>query len=146
MDPQNGVSVPVVGQFYTVLATMLFLILNGHLILVDTLVQSFKTMPIGAFSLQPEKLWQIVLWSKWIFIAALAIALPSITALLLVNVAFGVMTRASPQLNIFAVGFPITILLGFIAILASLPYFVPKFQEILNQAFSFMRHDVVGVS
>jgi flagellar biosynthetic protein FliR len=146
MDPQNGVSVPVVGQFYTVLATIIFLILNGHLILVDTLVGSFKTMPIGDYSLLPEKLWLVVLWSKWMFIAALVIALPAITSLLLVNVAFGVMTRASPQLNIFAVGFPITILLGFIAMFASLPYFVPKFQEILNQAFHFMRHDVVGVS
>ena len=146
MDPQNGVSVPVVGQFYTVLATIIFLILNGHLILVDTLVGSFKSMPIGDYSLLPEKLWLVVLWSKWMFIAALVIALPAITALLLVNVAFGVMTRASPQLNIFAVGFPITILLGFIAMFASLPYFVPKFQEILNQAFHFMRHDVVGVS
>lgn len=145
MDPQNGVSVPVVGQFYTVLATIVFLVLNGHLVLVDTLVGSFKSMPIGDYSLLPEKLWQVVLWSKWMFIAALVIALPAITALLLVNIAFGVMTRASPQLNIFAVGFPITILLGFIAMLASMPYFVPKLQEMFDQTLYFMRHSVVGV-
>jgi len=146
MDPQNGVSVPVVGQFYTVLATIIFLILNGHLILVDTLIGSFKTMPIGDYSLLPEKLWEVVLWSKWMFISALVLALPAITSLLLVNVSFGVITRASPQLNIFAVGFPITILLGFVAMLVSLPYFVPKFQEILNQSFHFIRHDIVGVT
>ena len=145
MDPQNGVSVPVVGQFYTVLATIIFLILNGHLILVDTLVGSFKTMPIGDYSLLPEKLWQVVLWSKWMFAAALVFALPAITALLLVNIAFGVITRASPQLNIFAVGFPITILLGFIAMMVSLPYFVPKVQEMFDQSFYFLRHGIVGV-
>lgn len=145
MDPQNGVSVPVVGQFYTILATIIFLLLDGHLILIDTLVKSFISMPIGDFSLMPDTLWQVVLWSKWMFVAALVIALPAITALLLVNVAFGVMTRAAPQLNIFAVGFPITILLGFVAMFATLPYFVPKFQEMLNQTLSFLRHDVVGV-
>lgn len=146
MDPQNGVSVPVVGQFYTVLATIIFLIMNGHLILVNTLVGSFKTMPIGGHILLNDKFWQVVLWSKWMFIAALVIALPAITALLLVNVAFGVMTRASPQLNIFAVGFPITILLGFIAMLVSLPYFVPKIQDIFDQTLHFMRHGLVGIS
>jgi len=126
MDPQNGVSVPVIGQFYTILATFVFLILNGHLILVDLLVSSFQTMPVGEFGLSADKIWQLILWSKWIFAAAVVIALPAITALLLVNIAFGVITRAAPQLNIFAVGFPITILLGFIFILVSLPYFVSK--------------------
>jgi flagellar biosynthesis protein FliR len=146
MDPQNGVSVPVVGQFFTVLATIIFLITNGHLILIDTLVGSFKSIPIGGGGLEPEKIWQVILWSKWMFMAALVIALPAITSLLLVNVAFGVMTRASPQLNIFAVGFPITILLGFIVMLASMPYFIPKVQELFDQTFIFMRHGFVGVS
>jgi flagellar biosynthesis protein FliR len=145
MDPQNGVDVPVVGQFYTVLATIIFLITNGHLILVDTLVGSFKSMPIGDHGFFLEKIWQVVLWSKWMFIAALVIALPAITTLLLVNIAFGVMTRASPQLNIFAVGFPITILLGFMAMLASMPYFVPKLQDIFNQTFYFLRHSMAGI-
>jgi len=79
------------------------------------------------------------------FISALVIALPAMTALLLVNIAFGVMTRASPQLNIFAVGFPITILLGFVAMLVTIPYFVPKLQELIDQTFYFMRHGVIGV-
>ena len=145
MDPQNGVAVPVVGQFYTVLATIVFLILNGHLILVDILAGSFNTMPIGSYNFLPEKLWETVIWSKWMFIGAVVIALPAMTALLLVNIAFGVMTRASPQLNIFAVGFPITILLGFIAMFLSIPYFVPKLQELISQTFYFMRHDIAGI-
>lgn len=144
MDPQNGVSVPVIGQFYTILATFIFLALNGHLVLIDTLVGSFQTMPIGQYSLLPEKIWQLLMWSKWIFIAALIIALPAITALLLVNIAFGIMTRAAPQLNIFAVGFPITILLGFVIILVTLPFFIPKIQEIFDQTFLFIRHDFIG--
>ena len=143
-DPQNGVSVPVVGQFYTVLATLIFLIMNGHLVLVNLLVSSFQTLPIGDFGISADKAWQLVLWGKWIFIAAIMIALPAVTALLLVNVAFGVMTRAAPQLNIFAVGFPITIILGFVVMLVSLPYFVPKLQQSFEQVFHFIRFTLIA--
>ena len=143
MDPQNGVSVPVIGQLYTILATLIFLGLNGHLILLDTLVGSFKSLPIGEYNLLPEKIWQMLQWSEWLFAAALSMALPAITALLLVNIAFGVMTRASPQLNIFAIGFPITILLGFVVILMTLPYFAPKVQQLFDQAFFFLKHTLL---
>lgn len=144
MDPQNGVSVPVVGQFYTIMATLIFLVLNGHLVLIDLLVSSFQTLPVGEFGLSIDKIWQFVLWSKVIFVGALMIALPAVTALLLVNVAFGVMTRTSPQLNIFAVGFPITILLGFILILITLPYFIPKLQQLFEHSFNFIRNTLIA--
>ena len=143
MDPQNGVSVPVVGQFYTVLATLVFLVLNGHLLLINVLVSSYQALPIGDFGISPDKLWQLVLWGRWLFAAAVIIALPAITALLLVNIAFGVMTRAAPQLNIFAVGFPITILLGFVIILVSLPYFIPKLQQLFEQVFYFISNTLL---
>lgn len=143
-DPQNGVSVPVVGQLYTIIATLIFLVMNGHLLLVNLLVSSYHTLPIGDFGLSPDKIWQLVLWSKWIFITAVLIALPSLTALLLVNIAFGVMTRASPQLNIFAVGFPITILLGFVVMLITLPYFIPKLQQSFEQVFHFIGSTLIA--
>jgi flagellar biosynthetic protein FliR len=144
MDPQNGVAVPVVGQFYTILATLLFLGLNGHLVLINVLVSSFQALPVGPTGLSADKLWQVVLWSRWLFIAAVTIALPAITALLLVNIAFGVMTRAAPQMNIFAVGFPITILLGFVVMLVSLPYFISQTQELFDQVFYFINHTLLG--
>jgi len=144
MDPQNGVSVPVIGQFYTVLATLVFLVLNGHLVIINVLVSSFQALPVGDTGLSPDKIWQLVLWSKWVFVAAVVIALPAITSLLLVNVAFGVMTRAAPQMNIFAVGFPITILLGFVVMMISLPYFIPKVQQLFDQVFYFINHTLLA--
>lgn len=144
MDPQNGVQVPVVGQFYTIIATLVFLALNGHLVLINVLVSSFQALPIGPTGLSADKLWQLVLWSRWLFITAVTIALPAITALLLVNIAFGVMTRAAPQMNIFAVGFPITILLGFVVMLASLPSFVSKLQQLFDEVFYFINHGLLA--
>lgn len=142
MDPQNGVSVPVIGQFYTIMATLLFLALNGHLLLIEMVATSFHTLPVGA-ELSRGLLLDFALWGKWVFIGALMISLPAILALLIVNIAFGVMTRASPQLNIFAVGFPITIAIGFVVMIMTLSYFSSKFMELLDELFAFLQR-IVG--
>lgn len=138
MDPQNGVSVPVIGQFYTVMATLLFLGMDGHLLLIEMVASSFHSMPVGA-ELSRGVLLDFVLWGKWLFVGALMIALPSIVALLIVNIAFGVITRASPQLNIFAIGFPITIGVGFVMMIVTLPYFSSKFTLLTEELFLFLQ-------
>ena len=137
MDPQNGVSVPVIGQFYTVIAALIFLSLNGHLLLVEMVVHSFNSIPIGG-EISRDLFLNLALWSKWLFIGAIMVALPSIVALLVVNIAFGVMTRSAPQLNIFAVGFPITILFGFVVMILTLPNFLDKFYELINELVLFI--------
>ncbi len=139
MDPQNGISVPVVGQLYTILATLIFLLLNGHLVLIQVLVESFHIVPVGSVGLSREGIWQLVAWGTWVFAGAVLIALPAIAALLLVNIAFGVLTRAAPQLNIFAVGFPVTIIIGFAVMTVTLPHFLPKFTQLTDSVFMMLR-------
>lgn len=142
MDPQNGVSVPVVGQFYTIMATLLFLAMNGHLLLIEMVATSFHSLPVGA-ELSRGVLLDFALWGKWLFIGALMIALPAILTLLIVNIAFGVMTRASPQLNIFAVGFPITIGVGLVVMMMTLSYFSSKFSQLMDELFLFL-HKIIS--
>ncbi len=144
VDPQNGVQVPVVSQYYVVTATLIFLTLNGHLVLFETLIESFSTLPVGAGGIEREALWQLALWGGHMFAGAVLIALPAVASMLLVNLAFGVITRAAPQLNIFAVGFPMTLILGFMLIMLSLPSLTPKFIEILVDAYELMRRLGVG--
>jgi len=131
-DPANGITVPVISQFYTVLATLIFLILNGHLIMIDVLVESFTIIPITDYSQVSNGLWKLILWSGWVFTGAVLIALPAVGALLLVNIAFGVMMRAAPQLNIFTIGFPISLMLGLLFIMLTLPVFSNQFINILD--------------
>lgn len=142
MDPANGVTVPVISQLYSVMATLVFLALNGHLILIEVLVMSFEILPVSTTGIGPGGLWLLLSWAGWIFKGAMLIALPAVSAMLLVNIAFGVMMRAAPQLNIFAVGFPVTLMLGFIFILVSLGMFVPQFTGMLDDAFLLMRNVV----
>jgi len=133
-DPANGVTVPVVSQFYIILATLLFLALNGHLVLIDVLAESFTMLPVSMQGISPDGLWVLITWSSWIFTGAVLISLPVVVALLLINIAFGVMMRASPQLNVFAVGFPLTLTFGFIFMWASLDIFLPQFNNLIEAA------------
>lgn len=136
VDPQNGVQVPVVSQYLLILATLIFLSLDGHLILIETLVKSFELFPVG-LQPWPENLpGHVMNWISHIFSGALLLALPSVATILLVNIAFGVMTRTAPQINVFSVGFPITIIVGFIMILISLPTIIPLLQGLLEDSFA----------
>ena len=138
VDPQNGNQVPIIGQFYLLLATLLFLAMDGHLLMIAGLAESFVWLPVGAGGIQPDKLWQLVHWSGVMLATAVLIALPAMVSMLVVNLGFGVMTRAAPQLNIFAVGFPVMIIIGVIVIMLSLEGFAPHMIRLFNDAIDMM--------
>lgn len=135
VDPTTGVSVPVVSQFYLVISTLLFLTLGGHLVLIEMLIDSFHTLPIGSVGMERSDIWSILAWSSRIFSAGLLMAMPAIASLLMVNIAFGVVTRAAPQLNIFAVGFPITLVLGLLLMWVTLPSVLSNFTNLLAESY-----------
>jgi flagellar biosynthetic protein FliR len=127
LDPLHGAQTPVLGQFYTLLVTMTFLALNGHLRLIEILVEG------------PDGLWTVVQWGSTLFSGALSIALPGVTALMIVNLAFGVMSRAAPTLNLFAVGLPVSLVFGLVIILTGLPTVQSGFARLLEQALMLVR-------
>ncbi|VAW66331.1 Flagellar biosynthesis protein FliR [hydrothermal vent metagenome] len=144
VDPANGVQVPVISQFLIVMATLLFVILNGHLLLIQLVISSFETLPISSSGLSLPGLKAVVSWASQMFIGGLLIALPAVTALLVVNISMGVITRAAPQLNIFAVGFPLMILLGFVFLSATLPSMFAHFTRMLMDSFEYI-HQVLAL-
>ena len=134
VDPANGNSVPALGQFFLMITTLLFLAMDGHLLMIRLVVESFTSFPIGSSQDLSEMFFQLVSWTKWIFASALVMALVSIASLLIVNIAFGVMTRAAPQINVFAVGFPLTMVTGLILVWLSLSYFLPHFENQISRS------------
>ena len=134
MDPQHGEQTPVLGQFYSLLVTMTFLALNGHLRLVETLVEGFRTLPVGTTGLGQDGLWTIVNWGSTLFAGALSVALPGVTALLIVNLSIGVISRAAPQLNLFAIGLPVSLVFGLGIVLLGLPTVQSGFVKLLQDA------------
>jgi flagellar biosynthetic protein FliR len=137
VDPLHGseASTPAVGQLYTLLVTLTFLALNGHLQLIEVLVRSFTTLPIGADGLGVAGLGTVVGWGSQLFAGALTIALPGVTALLIVNLAFGVMSRAAPAFNLFAIGLPVSLVFGLIILTVGMPAVQATFLELLARSF-----------
>jgi len=111
-DPMNGQSSPVVGQFYLLLVTLLFLTVDGHLLMIEMIVRSFDTLPVSTHGLLATDYEKLAGWFSLMFRAALAFSIASMVAMLLVNLSFGIMTKAAPQLNIFSLGFSISMVFG----------------------------------
>lgn len=139
IDPQNGTQVPVVSQFFLILATLIFLSMNGHVILISILLDSFNTYPVGLSAWSSNTLLTVALWTSRMFASGLLMALPVMTAVLLVNLSLGVITRSAPQLNIFSVGFPIAILVGLVMLILVLPVFLQQLLAFFAEAFELMK-------
>jgi flagellar biosynthetic protein FliR len=135
VDPQNGVQVPIVSQFYLVIGTLLFFALDGHLTLVEVIARSFQSLPVDRTGLSPSVFLGLASWSALMFAEGLRIALPVLSVVLLANIAFGVATRSAPQINLFAVGFAATLLIGFGAMWVALSDFGPVFARLLEVSF-----------
>jgi len=111
-DPMNGQSSPVIGQFYVLLVTLLFLGVDGHLLMIEMIIRSFETLPISMQGLLSTDYEKLAGWFSVMFSASLALSVASMVAMLLVNLSFGIMTKAAPQLNIFSLGFSISMVFG----------------------------------
>jgi flagellar biosynthesis protein FliR len=135
MDPQNGVQVPTVSQFYLIFATIAFLAVDGHLRLLALVIESFTALPVAADGMTSNALWRLALWGARLFADGLLMGLPVVAALLLVSIGMGMVSRAAPQLNIFAVGFPVTLGVGFALMWVSLPQALGLFLEWLDTLF-----------
>lgn len=137
-SPQDGVQTTVVGQMYVITTTLLFLAMHGHLFLIQMLLESFYKIPIGLNSINIQAFWLVVSWGSDFYKHALMVVMPAIGAMLMVNVSFGVMAKASPQLNPFSVGFMITIIFGFVIFYIALPSLYPYFVKLMEDGFGLI--------
>ena len=138
VDPVNGINVPAVGQFYLILATLLFWTFDGHLAMIKMIVISLEAFPIGEQWWTGEQFKEIAHWAGWMFVAAVTLSLAPIVSLLIVNLAFGVMTKAAPQLNIFSIGFSIAQIMGLVIIWMTMSNFADHFETQWQRAQTFM--------
>jgi len=123
IDPQSSNQVSIMGQFLNVLAILLLLSLNGHHTILTGLVTSFETIPLGGVELKVGLMYKMITLTTQVFVIAVQISAPIMTALFLVTAALGVLARTVPQMNVFMVGFPVQITVGLGAFLVCLPFF-----------------------
>lgn len=136
-DPINATQSAVIAQWLGMIAALAFLAMNGHLYMLSALAESFRTLPIG--SMMPARgFYDVAVWGGSIFAYGLQISLPLLAALLTANVALGILTRAAPQLNLFAIGFPITLAIGFFVLALSMPHFIPLLDRLVHEGLGTM--------
>lgn len=135
-DPLNSSQTPVIGEFLGLMSLLTFLSLNGHLLYIGTLAQSFAAIPVSALPLGAGSWLNLAELGGKIFSTGLLLALPVVVALMITNLALAVLTKAAPQLNIFALGFPLTLTGGFIALALSLNYLAVPLQSMFEFALS----------
>lgn len=143
IDPSLG-NVPVLSQFLLIMAILIFVGTGGHLMLVAVLLQSFSSVPIGESLLNQETWGRLLTWSSMMFTGALLMALPVMAVLLVINAGLGVVTRAAPSLNIFAVGFPAMMLVGIVTLMLTMESVGLRVDWLWVQGFRALQ-DIVGV-
>ncbi len=136
VDPSRGASTPVVSQFFLIVGLLLFLSLDAHWVMLGVLADSFRWMPPGTDGIGTAGLAALVAWGGRIFEAGILMSLPAVVGLLVVNLALGVVSRAAPQLNLFAVGFPVSMAVGFLMLVLGLPALRAAFERLLGESFA----------
>jgi len=138
-DPQTQAQTQVISQILTMALILLFINTDLHLLVIDSLVNSFYTVPIDQVSLNIKGFKDIAFLGAKIFSIGLQLSLPIVTALLITNIALGVLTKAAPQLNLFGIGFPVTMGIGLAMLLISIPYMFPPFIKSLSDGIETIR-------
>jgi flagellar biosynthetic protein FliR len=139
-DLSNPQGANAAGSLLGLAATLLFLAIDGHLLVIGALAESFNAFPVGEFPKQLFATNEFARMGGQVFSTALSLALPMITVMLFTNLALGVVARAAPQLNIFSFGFPVSLIFGLCALYLTLPYLSEPLQRTIGASFAiFMR-------
>lgn len=137
-DPASRLNMPVLARFLDMLAMLLFLSFNGHLWLISMLADSFHTLPVSGDALNTHAFLSLTQASGVIFIQGIMLALPLITLLLTLNMALGLLNRLTPQLSVFAIGFPVTLSIGILTLGLMMPLLTPFCEHLFNEIFSLL--------
>ncbi|MFN0163982.1 MAG: flagellar biosynthetic protein FliR [Burkholderiales bacterium] len=139
VDPQNSDQSPLIGSVLGVIASLVFISLNGHLIMINGVIESFRVFPVGSMPGGHATQWRdFALMGAQIFRLGLTLALPVVAALLVVNLAIGVMTRAAPQLNLMSFGFPAALLAGIWMLWIAVPWTLAAMQNHIERSLAFL--------
>ena len=138
VDPQNGTQTMLFSMWFQLLALMLFLSMNGHHFLLKSVVESFHTLPIGAFALDQALYRSIIALSGQLFIIAIKLSSPVLIALVVTQIGLGLMSKFAPQLNILMTSFPLTIFVGLVFMSFSVLIWGTSMEHVTKDLFLFL--------
>ncbi|RQP34965.1 flagellar biosynthetic protein FliR [Burkholderia ubonensis] len=143
-DPHASGATPVMGRFLNAVAILAFLAFDGHLQVLAALAASFQALPVSAELLHAPGWRTLAAFGATVFQMGLLLALPVVAALLIANLALGILNRAAPQVGIFQVGFPVTMLVGLLLVQLMVPNMVPFFGHLFDMGLDAMGRVTAG--
>ncbi len=135
MNPQDDTEIPLIANLFYILASLIFLAINAHHVLIQALKYSFEKIPLGFFHINPLMLDQLIQIITFTFIIGFKMAAPVVITLFMANILLGILARTMPQMNVFIVGLPLKILLGLIILLLIFPLYIPIFENLFDRMF-----------
>ena len=135
MDPTSGQQIPLIGSFLYNLGLIIFLVTNGHHMIIAALFESFRAVPMLGMTANPDLTMLITDFTAGIFLTGMKLAMPVTFAILLTNVGLGVLARTMPQLNIFVVGIPMQIVVGLFVLSIMLPFYIIFLDVLFNEMY-----------
>lgn len=132
LDPQSSLQLSIIGELKFFTAMVLFLVMNGHYVIIEALFSSFQIVPVAMVKFQPELQIKLIEMTGWVFVYLFKIGAPVLMTLYITEIAMGIIARTVPQMNIFIVGFPLKIGLGLLALLLALPIWSHVFQKLVE--------------
>ncbi len=140
-DPDTNIQIPVTANFYFILTMLMFLAIDGHHLLICTLTDSFSILPIGSKLIIEQNMLNFVLkLFGSVFAISFKIAAPVTAAVLIADLALGVLAKAVPQVNVFIVGLPLKIFIGLLVIFFTLT----AFRNIVHVLMGGMQDEIVS--
>lgn len=148
MDPQHRVQVPLMGNFYYILAFLILFSINGHHIIINAIVDSYEYIPIGKFTFNESIAFSLINILSKTFVTGFKLAMPIIAIVFLIDLLLGILARTIPQMNVFVVGMPLKILVGLLIISITMPIFYSIstgiFNETIDEIYYFLKSFVEG--
>ncbi len=142
----DGANTMILSRLFYMITLLMFLAVNGHLMVIDALATSFRTLPIGTAGLNPGAFEMLVRYGGTIFVSGLLLALPLVAPLLIVNLSLGILNRSAPQLTVFSVGFPTSLTLGLFLLTVLMTDFGRFLQGLFGQGLDFLQALVVALA
>ena len=143
-DPTSNATAPVVSQFFLIFITILFFYMDAHIFLLKMVSDSFTQVPLDFLTINDIIFKQIAMFGNFMYANGMRIAIPMVTALMTLQLALGVATKSSPQLNIFTIGFPLTMLIGFWVISLNIDSIWPQFERLFFSSVQFYDENIIG--
>ncbi|PAU70698.1 flagellar biosynthetic protein FliR [Vreelandella alkaliphila] len=138
-DMSSGTNIMVLSRILYMITLLMFLALNGHLMVLETLIMSFETLPIGIGALNPNAFELLARYAGTIFASGMLLALPLVGSLLIINLALGILNRSAPQLTVFNIGFPASLTVGLTLLMVLMTDIGRFLQQLFSQGLAFMQ-------